>query len=154
MNKIGVLIVLFILAAPLMAVEPPNNIVINDFDESFQGFSFSNGGLLTAVSEDESLSDEIDFIFDLPNGLGMNNRELSTWFSGEALILDLGEVPLDENMNIPEDGFTTFLNSDEIITGHTYLIKTASAVRYGKIRITEVDSANSRLTFNWLYLDE
>jgi hypothetical protein len=154
MKYFRVCIALFILAAPLMANDTSNVITIGDFDATFQGFSFSHGGLVSVDMEaTESLPIEIDFIFDLPNGLGMNNSELSGWFPGRALILDLGEIPLEKKIALPEDSFTPFLLPEEIIAGHTYLIKTADAQYSGRIRILSFEAENSLLTFNWVNLD-
>ena len=93
---------------------------------------------------------EIDFIFDLPKGLGMNNSELSASFSGQALIMDLGEIPLEEKTDLAEDAFTPFLQPEEIIEGHTYLIKTADTKEYGRIRIINFEAESGLLTFKWV----
>ena len=125
MKLLRVCMLFLILAFPLMAGETGDVLTIGDFDTSFQGFSFSLGGLVTLDMETaESLPLDIDFILDMPNGLGMNNSELSGWFLGRAMITDLGEIALEEKVELPEDSFTPFLLPEEIFEGHTYLTKT------------------------------
>jgi len=150
MKFIKVLAALLLMAGPVMAEKSHDTVVMGDFDSTAQGFSFSRGELISVDREAESLSMEIDFIFDIPNGLGMNNGELGSWFSGRAMIADLGDIPLDKKANPAEDEFTPFLIPDEMIPGHTYLIRTADSKHYGKIRIEEFDYDNSRLVFSWV----
>ncbi len=155
MKHFRVCMVLIILAAPLMAKEANAVVTIGDFDSTLQGFSFSHGGLAAVDMETaDSLPIEIDFIFDMPNGLGMNNGKLSGWFPGQAMILDLGEISLEEKIELPEDSFTPFLAPEEIIPGHTYLIKTADTGNSGRIRIISFDTEKNLLTFNWVNLNE
>ena len=154
MKFIRALIVLIILAGPLMAEESGDVVILGDFDNTFQGFGFSRGELITVDPESESLTGDIDFILDLPNGLGMNNSILADWFSGEAVILDLGDVPLEETSDLPAGDFTPFLMPEEIIEGNTYLVQWAEAGHYGMFRILDFDSENSLLSFNWIYVSK
>ena len=150
----NVLVALLIFVASVLAEEPGDVVILGDFDDTFQGFSFSRGELVTVDPDSGSLPAEISFIVDLPNGLGMNNSNLSDWFSGKALILDLGNVPLEESEVFPEGEFIPFLLPEEIIAGHTYLVKTGDTADYGMIRIVDFDSEKSLLTFDWIYVNK
>lgn len=138
---------------PVMAEETINTIQMGDFDKTLQGFSLSKGELVT-VNMAEGLPLEIDFIFDMPNGLGMNNKDLTSKFMGTAGIYDLGPVSMNDESTFSLDNFSIFLNPDEIISGHTYLIKTSVEGSYGKIRIVSFDAENEILEFNWVYFEK
>ena len=150
---IKTIVVLMLLSTPLMAEKKSNVITIADFDEGFKGFSFSLGKLISLENERERFPIELDFIFDLPNGLGMNNTELDSIFSGEAMIQDLGKISLEKDADIIEDEYVPFLSPEEIITGHTYEIKTAKTGQTGRIQIINVDMERDLLTFRWVLLD-
>ncbi|MDA3957043.1 hypothetical protein [Oceanispirochaeta sp.] len=148
-----ILIALIMLAGPILAEDSNHFITMADFDKTFQGFSFLQGELVSIDMEAENLSDHIDFIFDLPNGLGMNNGALDGWFAGKAMILDLGDMPIESILEMDEEDFTPYLIPEELIPGHTYHIKTADTKHQGRIRIVEFDTDQSLLSFNWLKLD-
>ena len=154
MKYFRLLVALLILTVSITADEKAKLVTMGDFDLTKQGFSFALGELVTADVEAENLTNEIDFIFDLPNGLGMNNSELTDWFTGQAQILDLGEIPLDKKPIKPEGEFSSFLIPDEIVVGHTYLIKTSMMEEYGRIQIVEFDNEKSLLTFKWVFTGE
>ncbi|MBI9107006.1 MAG: hypothetical protein JEZ04_09700 [Spirochaetales bacterium] len=154
MKIIKIFIVLILLAAPVMAEKNRDVVTIGEFDSTLQGFSFTSGGIVKVDEEAESLPIKIDFIFDLPNGLGMNNSALDSWFPGEGMVQDLGNIPLEKNVDFIDDDFAPYLIPDEIIAGHTYLMKLAGSDKYGRIKIIDFDEDNSRLTFKWVYLDE
>jgi hypothetical protein len=153
MKILKAIIVLLILSLPVMAQKSQNVITIGGFDSMMQGFSFSLGGLVTVDGESGSLPHKIDFIFDMPNGLGMNNSELDSWFPGDGLVQDLGSIPLEKDADLIEDEFAPYLIPDEIIPGHTYLMKLAGTEKYGRIKIVEFDRYNNLLSFEWIYLD-
>jgi len=154
MKFIKVFVVLILLAGPVMAEKSRDVITIADFDTSLQGFSFKSGKLIKVDPEAEILPLKIDFIFDMPNGLGMNNSELDDWFPGEALVQDLGSIPIEEETDLIEDKFSAYLIPDEIIIGHTYLMKLAETNRYGKIHIVDIAPDNNLLAFKWVYLNK
>ncbi|MBF9016309.1 MULTISPECIES: hypothetical protein [unclassified Oceanispirochaeta] len=154
MKYLNMLFVLLILSSPLIAEESAQIMTMDDFDASMMGFSFSLGELVSANADDESLPMEIDFIFDIPNGLGMNNAALGDWFKGNAMILDLGEIELDESAEILEADYSPYLIPDEIIPGHTYQIMTADASHYGRIKVLEFNYDNSHLSFEWIKIDK
>ncbi len=149
-----IVLVLVVLSGPLMAEVPGDVVVLGDFDDTFQGFGFDTGELVTVDMEAESLPAEIDFIFDLPNGLGMNNRALGSWFSGEATVLDLGDVPLEETADYPSADFAPFLLPEEIIVGHSYLVKNDEGIYSGMFRIVDFDSEGGQLSFRWIGTDQ
>jgi hypothetical protein len=153
MKYLKIVIAVLILASPLMAEESAQTMIMEDFDASLMGFSFSTGDLVSASFEDESLPMEIDFIFDIPNGFGMNNGALGKWFKGNAMILDLGDIELNESTEILEDDYSPYLVPAEIIPGHTYHIMTADAAHYGRIKILEFDYDTGHLSFEWIRMD-
>ena len=155
MKHLVIVIMIFAVMLPISAQESSQSILIGDFDKTLQGFSLNRGELVKVNLEEEFLLPiEIDFIFDMPNGLGMNNEDLAPGFAGTAGIIDLGLVPLTDNFDFSEEEFNIFLVPDAIIEGHTYLIKTADAEHYGKIHILNFDSLNETLEFSWVYLEE
>ncbi|MCK5347188.1 MAG: hypothetical protein KAR20_27455 [Candidatus Heimdallarchaeota archaeon] len=154
MKYLTVFIALIALVLPVMAEESSESIQMGDFDKTLQGFSLNRGELIIVDMEEEGLPLDIDFIFDMPNGLGMNNKELAPVFSGTAGIIDLGPVPLNDDSDIPAEGFTLFLVPEDIIPGHTYLIRTADAEHSGKIQIVQFDVENQLLEFTWVYSDK
>lgn len=154
MKKINILFAILILASPLMAEDSAKIMTMNDFDASMMGFSFSAGELISVTADDESLPMEIDFIFDIPNGLGMNNGALGDWFKGNAMILDLGEIELDESTEILDDKYAPYLEPEEIIPGHTYQIMTADASHYGRIKVLEFNFEKSHLSFEWIKIEK
>jgi hypothetical protein len=81
----------------------------------------------------------------------MNNSELTEWFPGKVEIIDLGQISLDTETDIPTEGFNPFLGPEGIIPGHTYLIRTSNLDKFGKIHILEFDVENELLTFDWVY---
>jgi hypothetical protein len=153
MKFLKVLMTLIILAGPVMAKESQKVVLINDFDSSLQGFSLTTGKLITVDQEAGSLPMEIDFIFDIPNGVGMNNSQLGDWFHGEAMILDLGDIPINKKIDLPDADLAPYLIPSEIVEGHTYMIQTADANHYGRIKIVQFDEDNSTLSFTWVYLN-
>ncbi|MCK5199097.1 MAG: HmuY family protein [Spirochaetales bacterium] len=154
MKYLTILITLVLITLPITAQDFPQTIIIDDFDFSFEGFSLSRGELVIVNMEEEFLLPvEIDFIFDLPNGLGMNNEELAPGFSGTAGILDLGPAPLMEDTDFPEDNFILYLMPEDIIPGHTYIIRTTDTDHYGKIHIVDINAEIESLEFTWVYLD-
>lgn len=155
MKYFTVILMLIAMALPAIAEESLDIVQMGDFDKTFQGFSLSNGTLIDVDIEGDGLPIDIDFIFDMPNGLGMNNEDLSGWFTGKAGIIDLGPVSLeDDDTVIPAMGFNPFLEPDNIIPGHTYLIQTGNEEHYGKIQIVQFDAENELLEFTWVYLDK
>jgi len=154
MKYLTAFIVLITLSMPLMSAESSKVIKMTDFDRSFEGFSVSTGELIKLNPAEGSFPMEIDFIFDMPSGLGMNNSELTDWFPGKAGIIDLGSVALDIVTEIPVEGFNPFLDPESMIPGHTYLILTADAENYGKIHILNFDIESELLEFSWVYLDK
>ena len=153
MKYLVILISLFALALPLTAEESSDIIKMSDFDRSIEGFSFTKGELVKLDQSEDGFPMDIDFIFDMPHGLGMNNAELTDWFPGTAGIFDLGPVSLDTDTDIPSEGFSPSMAPEDMITGHTYLILTADAERYGKIQIVQFDVENEILEFIWIHLD-
>ncbi len=145
---------LITIALPLTAEESSEIIKMADFDRSFEGFSFSNGELIKLDPAEGSFPMEIDFIFDMPSGLGMNNSELTEWFPGRAGIIDLGPVSLESDTELSVEGFNPFLDPESIISGHTYLILTADTEHFGKIHIINFDSESELVEFTWIYLVE
>lgn len=97
---------------------------------------------------------EIDFIFDMPGGLDMNNAVLSEWFPGNAEIIDPGPVSLEIDSEIPVEGFNPFIDPECMIPGHTFLIRTANEEHFGKIHIIKFDIESELLEFTWIYLGE
>ena len=154
MKYIAILFMLITFILPLTAEESTEIIKMTDFDRSFEGFSFTKGELIKLNPAEGSFPMEIDFIFDLPSGLGMNNSELTEWFPGKAGIIDLGSVALDIVTEIPVEGFNPFLDPESMIPGHTYLILTADAEHFGKIQIIKFDVENEILEFTWVSLSE
>lgn len=154
MKYLNILFTLLILVSPLMADDSAKIMTMNDFDVSMMGFSFSAGELISVDADDESLPMEIDFIFDIPNGLGMNNGALGAWFKGNAMILDLGEIELDESIEILEDEYSPYLVPDEIIPGHTYQVMTADASYYGRLKVLEFNFDDSHLSFEWIKIEK
>jgi len=148
MKKLIPFIMLSIIIFP-MAAQESSNIVMKDFDESMEGFSFAKGGLVKMDQERDGCPMEIDFIFDMPHGLGMDNSVLTDWFSGNAGIIDLGPVSLEIDSEIPTEGFIPSLEPESIIQGHTYLIRTADEKSYGKIQIVQFD--DEMVEFKWIY---
>ena len=153
MKYLNLFIVLLILVVSVPAEGPGDIVILGDFDDTFQGFSFSKGELVAVSPEAESLPEEISFIIDLPNGLGMNNTTLSDWFSGETLIFDLGDVPLAKTGARREDNFKPYLSPEQLIVGHTYLVNTGETAGYGMFRIVDLDSEKGLLSFNWIYVN-
>ena len=154
MKYFTILIMLFTIMLPLTAQESSNIIQMKDFDKSMDGFSFAQGGLVKLSQESEGFPPEIDFIFDMPSGLGMNNSELTEWFPGKTEIIDMGEISLDTETQVPTEGFTPFLGPEDIIPGHTYLIRTANTEYYGKINVVQFDEENELIEFTWVFLVE
>ncbi len=150
MRYLKVVIVLLLISGPLMAEKSQNIVEMEDFDESLQGFSLSEGDLVKMSAEADSFPPEIDFIFDMPHGIGANNSELDSFFSGNALIKALGMVPIEEPADLSDEGFTLYLEPDQIIPGHSYLIKSSDGSQYGMIRILGFDPENGRLKFEWV----
>jgi len=95
-------VILMIVTLPLIAEDQINSVLINDFDMDQHGFSFIDGGLIDFNAR-EGCPINVDFIFD--NALGMNNKELARFFSGNGEIVDLGLVSLEEKTEIPESGY-------------------------------------------------
>ncbi|MCK5673491.1 MAG: hypothetical protein KAH95_08950 [Spirochaetales bacterium] len=154
MKYFVILIMLIAVVLPLTAEESSEIIKMADFDRSFEGFSFSNGELIKLDPAEGSFPMEIDFIFDMPSGLGMNNSELTEWFPGRAGIIDLGPVSLESDTELSVEGFNPFLDPESIISGHTYLILTADTEHFGKIHIINFDSESELVEFTWIYLVE
>ena len=154
MKYLTILILLFTILFPMTAQESSNIILMIDFDRSMEGFSFFKGGLVKLDQESGDFPMEIDFIFDMPSGLGMNNAELTDWFPGKAGIIDLGPISLEIDTEIPVEGFNPFLGPESIIPGHTYLVVTADTEHYGKIQIVQFDVENELLEFTWVYLEK
>ena len=154
MKYLIMLIALLTLASSLMAEDSAQVMTMDDFDVSKMGFSFSAGELISVDADDASLPMEIDFIFDIPNGLGMNNSALGQWFKGNTMILDLGEIELDESIEILEDDYAPYLVPDEIIPGHTYQVMTVDASYYGRLKVLEFNYDNSHLSFEWIKIEK
>ena len=154
MKYFTIFIMLIAIALPLTAEESSKIIKMADFDRTYEGFSFTKGELAKLDLSGDGFPMEIDFIFDMPSGLGMNNAELTDWFPGKAGIIDLGPVSLENNSDIPTEGFNPFIGPEDIIPGHTYLILTADAEHYGKLQIIKFDIENELLEFTWVYLVE
>jgi hypothetical protein len=151
MKYITIAILLFSILLPITAQELQNKIQMKDFDKSVEGFSLSEGGIVKLDPASENFPVEIDFIFDLPHGIGMNNSELTAWFPGEAGIIDLGLVPLDAEIELPSEGYNSSISQEEIIPGHTFLIRSGDHKLYGKINIVLLDVENEILEFTWVY---
>lgn len=154
MKHLAILLMLITVILPLTAQESAEVIRMKDFDRSHEGFSFSKGELIKLDLEEGSFPMEIDFIFDMPSGLGMNNSELTEWFPGKAGIVDLGPVSLEIDTEIPVEGFNPFIDPEGLIPGHTFLIRTADEKFFGKIHIIKFDIESELLEFNWIYLVE
>ncbi len=155
MKSFVILLALISITLPITAEEPLESIIIGDFDKTFHGFSLSRGELVSVNIEEEFLLPiEIDFIFDLPNGLGMNNEDLAPGFSGTAGIIDLGPIPLMENTDFPEEDFNMYLMPEDIIPGHSYIIRTTDTDHYGKIHIVDINAEIESLEFIWIYLEK
>lgn len=153
MKCITIAILLFSILLPITAQEFPQSVIMKDFDKSVEGFSLSNGGLIKVDPASKEFPLEIDLIFDLPHGIGMNNSELTAWFPGNAGIIDLGLVPLDSQIEIPSEGFYPSIAQEEIIPGHTFLIRSGDDKFYGKLNIVLFDAKNEILEFNWMNLE-
>lgn len=154
MKYLTILLAFLLSSFPIIAGETLETVRMGDFDRTMEGFSFTKGELVKLDPSVEGFPMEIDFIFDMPSGLGMNNSVLTEWFPGEAEIIDLGQVSLDTEIEIPLEGFNPFLGPDNIILGHTYLIKLADSEHYGKIKIVQFDFENELIEFIWVYLGE
>jgi len=154
MKYISVLIMLCSILLPITAQESADTIVMKDFDKSLKGFSFSEGGIIELNQESEEFPMEIDFIFDMPHGIGMNNSELTSWFSGNAGIIDLGSVSLEANTEIPSAVFNPSLAPEDIIPGHTYLIRSSTEGNYGKIHILQFYMEKEIIEFTWTHFDK
>jgi hypothetical protein len=153
MKYILIIIAVFIMVMPITSEETLNTIKMGDFDKTLQGFSLSKGELVT-VDMEEGLALEIDFIFDMPNGIGMNNKDLTSQFRGSAGIFDLGPVSLDDESSLSPEDYSIFLKPDEIISGNTYFIKTSVEGFYGKIHIVDFDNEKEIIEFTWVSLEE
>lgn len=154
MKFFTIIIALIALALPAMAEDPGNSVLLKDFDRTMEGFSFSKGGLVQLNQDSDVFPMEIDFIFDMPSGLGMNNSELTEWFPGKAGIIDLDQISLDTETEIPTEGFNSFIGPEDIIPGHTYLIRTTDTEHFGKIHIVQFDAENEIIEFIWVSLDD
>ena len=153
MKYFTLLLALFALSMPLTAQDSSNSIKMSDFDRSLEGFSFSKGELVKIDPSISGFPMDVDFIFDMPHGIGMNNSELTKWFPGTAGIFDLGEIALDTEIEYPVEGYTPSLEPEMIIPGHTYFIRTADSDHQGKIHIVMFDSESENFEFTWVYLD-
>ena len=151
MKYFTLLLAIFLISLPLSALDTSNSIKMADFDRSLEGFSFSKGGLVKIDPSIGGFPMDVDFIFDMPSGLGMNNTALTEWFPGDAGIIDLGEEAIDSETGIPSEGFNPFVGPEDIIPGHTYFLKTADAEHYGKIHVLKFDIENELLEFTWVY---
>ena len=154
MKYFVIVIMLFIIVLPITAEESSEIIKLSDFDKSQEGFSFSKGELVQIDPSADQFPMDVDFMFDMPNGLGMNNSELTKWFPGTAVIIDLGEIPLHTVIKNPLDGYTPFLDPEMIIPGHSYFIRTADSEHFGKIHIVKFDSENEMIEFTWVNLQK
>lgn len=155
MKYFTVLLALFISILPLSAEEQATSVIMGDFDKTLQGFSLSKGELVAVNIEEEFLIPvEIDFIFDMPHGIGMNNADLAPGFSGTTGIIDIGPVSLMEHVDFPDEEFNISFSPEEIIPGHTYIIRTTDTDYYGKIHIISIDSMSEKLEFTWIYLEK
>ena len=140
-------------------------VTLRDCDKVPEMFSFKEGGVLNlgevdvkGLSENESMKKMllIDLFFDMPHGLGLNNKELDEQLVGLAGIVDMGKVSIDELSKAPKDGYKLCLTSDEIKVGHSYCVKTANGKNYGKIEILEFERGRGHLDdgfvrFKWQY---
>ena len=70
-----------------------------------------------------------------------------TTLSGFGRIIDLGPVSIDDDSELPAEGFNIFLVPEEIIPGNTYLIRLADGAQFGKIYIVNFDVDNELLDF-------
>ncbi len=125
-------------------------VVMRDFDDSLVGFSFQRGELIGLKGARE-FPTEIDFIFDMPLGLGTNNAELSKQFKGQGGIIDMGRKPLAALSAAPKSGYKPALDASDIKVGHSYYLRTADGRHHGVLHITGFDADKETLTFDWRY---
>lgn len=144
-------------SAPSTAVKSESDqtkiVTLGDFDATNKFFSLRKGKIISLEKKGASALVDMDILLDMPHGLGTNNAELSKAFNGKAGIIDLGSVPLKSKSNIPKNGFKKFLKAKEIIVGHTYLVRTADGVSYGKIHVVKFEEKTKLLEFTWLLLN-
>ena len=126
-------------------------VVLQDFDVSHSGFSFRLGKVTKSQGE---VTAETDFMLDLPHGIGTNNTKLSKKFTGQAGVVDMGEMSLAEIKEAPKTGYQPALSPSDIKVGHSYCFLTADGQHYGKIEVLGFDEENETLTFIWQYQAE
>jgi hypothetical protein len=142
---------LLILLGALSSVQAQGqSIVIRDFDDSGSGFSFQRGTLVRPENP-QALSLNVDFILDLPHGIGANSSKLSKKFKGRGGIIDMGRKPLAEVTDAPKSGYKPALETSDIKVGHTYYVLTADGRHHGKLHVTAFDVTKKTLTFTWQY---
>lgn len=92
MKYISVFFVLIAIILPVMAEESSDILRMSDFDISKVGLSFIKGELVKLDPAGDNFPMEIDFIFDMPHGLGMNNSVLTEWFPGHTYLVQTGDA--------------------------------------------------------------
>lgn len=144
-------LLLLLLLGALYAVQAEEQgVVIHDFDDSGSGFSFQRGTVVMPENPRE-LSVEIDFILDLPHGLGANNSKLSSKFKGQGGIIDMGRKSLAEVTDPPKSGYKPALDTSDIKVGHSYLFLTADGQHHGVVHVTGFDESKKTMTFTARY---
>lgn len=153
MKYLNIVFALLLISSPLIAKDKLRMITMEDFDSAFNGFSYTEGKLLPVSRDDDSFPMKIDFVFDMPQGIGMNNITLDNYFVGSAFIIDLGEIKINGSADISEENYRTHLSPEEIIPGHVYHVMTADASHNGRMKIVSIDNEKKQLSFQWILMD-
>jgi hypothetical protein len=139
---------LFLLGVLCSVQAQEQDVVIHDFDDSGSGFSFQRGTLVMPENPQE-VSKEIDFILDLPHGLGANSAKLSTKFKGRGGIIDMGRKSLAQLTEPPKSGYKPALGASDIKVEHSYFFLTADGRHHGLVHVTGFDERKKTMTFTW-----
>lgn len=141
---------LLLLGLASSALAAGQEVKLDDFDRFQAGFSFSQGKI-TRSTGGKTLPSSIDFILDLPHGIGANNAKLSKHFMGKAGIVAMGAKSLADITEAPTTGYKPALTPAEIKVGHSYCFLTADGRHYGKLQVVAFDENKRTLTFTWQY---
>ncbi len=148
LNVLCVFVVCFFTVSSVYADE----ILLKEFDRSFEVFNFKEGKLIKLDPKKMNM-EKTDLLFDLPQGLGTNNKKLFKIFTGNAGIVDMGKQSIDKVLEAPEGEYLLALGSKMIKEGHTYCVKTSDGEHYGKIEILKFENTgkDSFIKFLWKF---
>lgn len=145
---------LFILIGSLSTADAEplqHHVRLGDFDQTHQLFSFREG--LITVEPRAKVPLAVDFFLELPHGLGTNNPQLDRAFTGRGALIDLGRTSFKTKIQVPMMGFKPALRPQEIIPGHTYLVRLGAGDSYGQLHVLNIDFEKSVLDFTWCLAD-